>query len=69
MNKSKKVINIVENINKLENIDVSKKVSKTEINEKNKKFLVKTKKIKKVSDKFKKTKAPKTLWVRRKKAS
>ena len=30
MNKSKKVINIVENINKLENIDVSKKVSKTE---------------------------------------
>ncbi len=69
MNKSKKVINIVENINKFEKIDISKKISKTEINEKNKKFPIKAKKTKKVSDKFKKTKAPKTLWVRRKKAS
>jgi len=69
MNKSKKVINIVENINKLESIDIPKKISKTEFNEKNKKFSIREKKIKKVSDKFKKTKAPKTLWVRRKKAS
>ena len=52
-----------------EKFSVSNVFNDAEFNEKNKKFLVKTKKIKKVSDKFKKTKAPKTLWVRRKKAS
>ena len=39
------------------------------MHEKNKKFSSKTKKLKKVPQKFKKTKTPKTLWVRRKKAS
>ena len=70
MNKSKKIISIVENIKEIESLKVSKKITKSEMHEKNKKFSSKTKKkLKKVPQKFKKTKTPKTLWVRRKKAS
>ena len=66
-NKSKKVIKVVENINKISFVktdkDEDKKKGLSQINEK--------KLLKKVKAKFnsKKIKSPKTLWVRRKKAS
>ena len=70
LNKSKKIINIVENINKIKIIEKKEiAVTKKEIFSKTKKEATKTKKTKKVVGKIAKIKNPKTLWVRRKKAS
>ncbi len=72
LNKNKKIVNNVENINANNSIDFNK-IKKNETNKKTKKIvkLIKEKKaesVKKVNKK-KKVKAPRTLWVRRKKAS
>ena len=72
MNKSKKVLNKIENINKLKNFNNNyeeKKVVKNEkVLEKNKKEKVKSAVPKKeIQAKKKKNKTPRTLWVRRKK--
>jgi ribonuclease E len=68
LNKSKKIINVVENINKVKvkkEPIIDKKNNATKI----KKEAVKLKKTKKAPEKISKIKNPKTLWVRRKKAS
>ena len=66
-NKSKKIIKVVENVDKINldkiNIDVK---STTALNQVNEKKILKKGKVKFNS---KKSKSPKTLWVRRKKAS
>ena len=72
MNKSKKVLNQVENINKLKDFNNNykeKKVTKNEKPlEKNKKEKIKSTVSKKeIQPKKKKSKSPRTLWVRRKK--
>ena len=60
LNKSKKVLNKVENINTIDEIKVNKKTILKERKD--------TKKNKKDSKKIKSKKKPRTLWVRRKKS-
>ena len=68
LNKSKKIINKVEYINNIKNIisEKEKYPNSQKINKKNNKIL--TKKIKN-KDEVKKAKKPRTLWVRKRKAS
>ena len=68
LNKSKKIIDKIEHINQIKNLNSqTKKLSKPEkIDKKNQKIL--SKKIK-IKEEVKKEKKPRTLWVRRKKAS
>ena len=68
LNKSKKIIDKIEHINQIKNLNSqTTKLSKTEkIDKKNQKIL--SKKIK-IKEEVKKEKKPRTLWVRRKKAS
>ena len=68
LNKSKKIINKIENINKVENFNSEiKKYSKSQRGEK--KYVKNlTKKIK-IKEEIKKDKKPRTLWMRKKKAS
>ena len=68
LNKSKKIIDKIEHINQIKNLNSqTEKFSKTEkIDKKNQKISAKKIKIK---EEVKKEKKPRTLWVRRKKAS
>ncbi len=68
LNKSKKIINKFEHINEIKNINgVKEKSLKVQkIDKKNQKILLKKVKIK---EEIKKDKKPRTLWVRKKKAS
>jgi len=68
LNKSKKIIDKIEHINQIKNLNSqTEKFSKPEkIDKKNQKIL--SKKIK-IKEEVKKEKKPRTLWVRRKKAS
>jgi ribonuclease E len=67
LNKSKKIINTIENINKIVEINKSvkaiEKLSKTSISESK----INVKKVKKTKTIKKKTMKPRTLWIRRKK--
>ena len=68
LNKSKKVLNFIQNINKLhelKNDQINKKIVKKLKSEK----IVNLKKSKKTKDIKKKSKSPRTLWVRRKKSA
>ena len=68
LNKSKKVLNIVQSINKLHEIkndQTNKKIVKRSKSEK----IVDLKKSKKTKDIKRKGKNPRTLWVRRKKSA
>ena len=67
LNKSKKLINKIENVNKIKEIEENK--TNTKIVSKNKKTETKTdqKKVKKIKIVKKKSKTPRTLWTRRKK--
>jgi ribonuclease E len=70
LDKNKKVINVVENINKIEGHEIEQSEKKKEVknlkkNKSNKKSL--SEKIKKSTEKKDKKKSPRTLWVRRKK--
>ncbi len=60
LNKSKKLINKVENVNIIDEIKVNKKTNLKERKD--------TKKNKKDSKKIKSKKKPRTLWVRRRKS-
>jgi len=68
LNKSKKIINKIEYVNHIQNLSVTtvKSAKIHKIDKKNQKLI--TKKIK-VKEDVKKDKKPRTLWVRRKKAS
>ena len=66
LNKSKKLLNTIENINKIEKIDYETNYKDRSKKEKSDK-VVNLKKIKKTKTTKKKLKAPRTLWVRRKK--
>ena len=68
LNKSKKAINVIKNINKLYEIKddlIDKKIGKKSKSEK----VIDLKKSKKTKDTKKKIKKPRTLWVRRKKSA
>jgi hypothetical protein len=65
-NKSKKIINTVENIDKIFEIK-DKHVSKEKIKKVKSEKKIDTKKLKKSKVSKKKTKTQRTLWVRRKK--
>jgi hypothetical protein len=67
INKSKKIINKFENINKIENLEknIKTKKSDTAFKKVEKKYKASTSTNKKVA--IKKNRKPRTLWVRRKK--
>ena len=68
LNKSKKAINVIKNVNKLYEIKddlIDKKIAKKSKSEK----VIDLKRSKKTKDTKKKIKKPRTLWVRRKKSA
>ena len=73
LNKNNRIVNVIENINKIQNLNLEeKKVKKKYIKKDIKKDIKKTiqlTKNEKIKVKKKKTKAARTLWSRRKKAS
>ncbi len=66
LNKSKKLLNAVENINKIEKIE-NKSDEKIKVKKEKTEKIINFKKVKKTKTIKKKTKNPRTLWVRRKK--
>ena len=68
LNKSKKVINLVQNINKVIEVN-SDKNDRTTIKKSKSEKIIELKKTKKIKNIKKKNKKPRTLWVRRKKSA